>query len=132
MAGSRISNVGFLLTRRTAACMTHEDVHGRLALTEHLNASNFGFFPRHTCIALRSSLQTFDLRTSGDAHSIPQATKNEISGHNLVTMDENKKGLHRCKPLNVWLRGKDLNLRPSGYEPDELPDCSTPRWNWGL
>ena len=26
-----------------------------------------------------------------------------------------------------WWRGKDLNLRPSGYEPDELPDCSTPR-----
>ena len=24
-------------------------------------------------------------------------------------------------------RGEDLNLRPSGYEPDELPDCSTPR-----
>ena len=26
-----------------------------------------------------------------------------------------------------WLRGPDLNRRPSGYEPDELPDCSTPR-----
>ena len=26
-----------------------------------------------------------------------------------------------------WERGWDLNPRPSGYEPDELPDCSTPR-----
>src|SRR5579871_393743 len=26
------------------------------------------------------------------------------------------------------LRGEVLNLRPSGYEPDELPDGSTPRW----
>lgn len=25
------------------------------------------------------------------------------------------------------LRGEDLNLRPSGYEPDELPGCSTAR-----
>lgn len=25
------------------------------------------------------------------------------------------------------LRGLDLNQRPPGYEPDELPDCSTPR-----
>ncbi len=25
------------------------------------------------------------------------------------------------------LRGRDLNPRPSGYEPDELPGCSTPR-----
>ena len=30
-----------------------------------------------------------------------------------------------------WLRGLDLNQRPSGYEPDELPGCSTPRQTRG-
>jgi hypothetical protein len=25
-----------------------------------------------------------------------------------------------------WWRGLDLNQRPLGYEPNELPDCSTP------
>lgn len=27
---------------------------------------------------------------------------------------------------SYWERGEDLNLWPSGYEPDELPGCSTP------
>ena len=29
--------------------------------------------------------------------------------------------------LVLWLRGVDLNHRPLGYEPNELPDCSTPQ-----
>src|SRR5208337_1355356 len=40
-----------------------------------------------------------------------------------------------------WLRGLDLNQRPLGYEPNELPDCSTPHlyhiesvviWQWSF
>src|SRR5437588_11596896 len=33
----------------------------------------------------------------------------------------------RPQSLKGWLRGRDLNPRPLGYEPNELPDCSTPR-----
>ena len=33
---------------------------------------------------------------------------------------------YTTRPL--WLREEDLNLWPSGYEPNELPNCSIPRY----
>jgi hypothetical protein len=45
----------------------------------------------------------------------------------LVT--KSKKGASRFSlSAPIWLRGLDLNQRPLGYEPNELPDCSTPHW----
>ena len=41
-----------------------------------------------------------------------------------------KRPLFRVAFFDVWLREPDLNRRPSGYEPDELPDCSIPRLCW--
>ena len=32
-----------------------------------------------------------------------------------------------CFIWGIWLRELDLNQRPSGYEPDELPNCSIPQ-----
>jgi hypothetical protein len=50
----------------------------------------------------------------------------------ILDLFSKRKGLLLVgKPLSSnslnWLRGLDLNQRPSGYEPDELPGCSTPR-----
>ena len=54
-----------------------------------------------------------------------------VSNHCVASSERlwYEKGSEAMLPtLNVWSRGQDLNLRPSGYEPDELPDCSTPQY----
>jgi hypothetical protein len=46
-------------------------------------------------------------------HEIRPLSGGLIKSHNLNRFD--------------WLRGADLNRRPLGYEPNELPGCSTPQ-----
>jgi hypothetical protein len=47
----------------------------------------------------------------------------------VVMSREQKKELPGSRvSFMIWLWGLDLNQRPFGYEPNELPGCSTPRY----
>ncbi len=58
--------------------------------------------------------------------SEPRFTKANIKFACATLQHVNLVDFRQQKKEN-WLRGRDLNPRPSGYEPDELPGCSTPR-----
>ena len=60
--------------------------------------------------------------------AVPKRAKTSDTTDNKRTIKNSKSPISIENTRLCWLRGRDLNPRPSGYEPDELPDCSTPRY----
>ncbi len=48
-------------------------------------------------------------------------TNRSANPHNYLMSKIQKKSENLAVSGQIWLRGKDLNQRPPGYEPDELP-----------
>ena len=67
---------------------------------------------------------------------LQEADQNELKRSKKDERTRNSKAIRQILEVERWAQeyfkasweqGQDLNLRPSGYEPDELPGCSTPR-----
>ena len=72
--------------------------------------------------ALRFNFCVFMLRER-DFSSPPTQSRSAARSRALQIPTQAK--LFACSP-STMLRERDLNPRPRGYEPRELPDCSTP------
>ena len=67
--------------------------------------------------------------------AVPYRTLAPAAGSSGRRSGRRSPGQQKSRPCRTgsdlgfsWWRGRDLNPRPSGYEPDELPGCSTPRF----
>src|SRR4051795_6072651 len=64
--------------------------------------------------------------TTTTAHTAPSTDKPPTNAY-AQKHNRRRPVCNGSPSVAQWWRGQDLNLRPSGYEPDELPSCSTPR-----
>ncbi len=90
---------------------------------------------KSACFGGRSFIYLFGRKQGRPLVAITQASFQRQPVYKLVHLcpgHKKKKGITGIPfPIKImhlaWLRGRDLNPRPLGYEPNELPDCSTPR-----
>ena len=80
---------------------------------------NFSYIPKNLCFSSKTT--PFGKEPFFKLHNISL----KIIAKNIFPYS--KKSVTISITDLTELRGPDLNQRPSGYEPDELPGCSTPR-----
>ncbi len=80
----------------------------------------------HTVALVRTGKRRIDI-TPVNRSAIGCFEYFNFQNHQDMTFSQSASVRCASTGCHVWLRELDLNQRPSGYEPDELPSCSIPR-----